>query len=285
MPTAIVRGDADERRYLFVDGGYLRKIYEDGMNVLFGHPGELDLTQLHEIGSYRRIYYFDCIDDGNQGDDETDEQYQARLAKAEDLQRSFDRFATTDNCHIFYGAIKGLRRPKHLRNIRQKEVDVSFAVKALELAYQGHMDEVHILTGDQDFRPLVRALVNHNTKVTLRCFDRTTPIELKSEADSTQPISSLTLKALSTRRIQEEREFPQPTGWSNGEGWTLQRRGQLQDDRTVELYTPDKQDRSWTCALVPEPISMDYGGAHFADDRETLIRYFEHWYDKITWDD
>ncbi len=52
-----------ENRYLFVDGGYLRKIYTKYMNDFFGVDGEINLLLVKYSAISVRAYYYVCLED------------------------------------------------------------------------------------------------------------------------------------------------------------------------------------------------------------------------------
>ena len=86
--------------------------------------------------------------------------------------------------HLRLGKLTGTGREK-----RQKQVDILLAVDALNHAFRRNMGRVVLLTGDQDFTPVVRALVDMGLYVTV-AGDRThTSKELIHAADHYIPLT------------------------------------------------------------------------------------------------
>jgi hypothetical protein len=62
-----------ETQYLFIDGAYLRRMYEERMKAFFGSAdfNDLDFTILKTHCASQKAFYYDCIDDikktGNSG--------------------------------------------------------------------------------------------------------------------------------------------------------------------------------------------------------------------------
>jgi len=81
--------------------------------------------------------------------------------------------------HIYEGVIKGTGR-----RARQKEVDILIAVDMLTHAYRRNMHSVTFIAGDQDFRPLVDALVRDGMFIELMYDPRSISKELADAADA-----------------------------------------------------------------------------------------------------
>jgi uncharacterized LabA/DUF88 family protein len=166
--------------YLFIDGGYLRKRYADGMQRVFGVDGDLNIRSIRNWltskvnRDMRRVFYYDCLHDiklSNENDDE----FAARLKKQ---RAEFDEIQSIPGFHVHLGTLKGTtKRP------RQKGVDVLLAVELLDHASRKNMDEAWLLAGDGDFVPLVEAVVRIGTWVNVVFDPRAVAKELYSAAD------------------------------------------------------------------------------------------------------
>jgi uncharacterized LabA/DUF88 family protein len=163
----------DETTYMFIDGGYLRKIFCEELEAYFG-PMEglleyLDFVRFRENLQARRAFYYDCVARGDDG---------ARDSLTEELSSSLRR---QRGVHVRLGGLvsEGARQ-------RQKEVDVRLAVEMLTHSFSGNMTRAVLISGDRDFTPLVDALVQLGTYVTLLCDARSVAQELRGAADEVE---------------------------------------------------------------------------------------------------
>lgn len=167
-------------KYLFVDGGHLRQQYAVATQRWFGMDGELDFHRMKEVLGAHKCFYYDCVHDSpREGEPPTD--LAARIANQEDR---FKKIQEIKNTHVRLGSMTGSRK-----NRRQKKVDILLAVDALNHAFCGNMNEVILLTGDQDFVPVVDTLVNMGLFVTVAGDSRHTSMELARAADHYDPLS------------------------------------------------------------------------------------------------
>lgn len=175
MPFMISGGSRPPVVYKFIDGGYLRtqvskvaKKFEDWF------PLDYSMLELHRVaGGARKTFYYDCIDDiQRQGEAEQD--FRDRIDAQEQVLKAFRR---QPGCHVRLGKLKG-------QVPRQKEVDILIAVDSLTHAARGNFEKATIVTGDLDFRPLIKALVGFGIDVTLRSYTKTVSEEMIESADS-----------------------------------------------------------------------------------------------------
>jgi hypothetical protein len=101
--------------------------------------------------------------------------------------------AALDGYFVRRGSLRGKRR-------RQKEVDVLLAVDMLSHSHRRNTDRMMLLGGDLDFRPLVEALVDQGTIVTVDCDARGSK-ELTLAADSQKLLTLRELWDISTGRM------------------------------------------------------------------------------------
>jgi NYN domain len=118
----------------------------------------------------------------------------------------FKRLRSTDGVHVYEGDV---RKRRHKGGLEQKMVDVMLAVDMLTHSFRRNMQRATLLTGDQDFKPLVDALVQQGMYVTLWYPRGETNSELMDAADRRKPIM---LKELASLLTPESRKrFPLPS--------------------------------------------------------------------------
>jgi len=145
--------------YLFVDGGHLRKYYEEFANKWFGNDGELDFDKIKADFNADKCFYFDCVDDES---------------KFRGLRKS--------NWRVELGYLSsGNKRT-------QKEVDTLIAVSMVRYSHIGKMDKAILLTGDGDFRPVVEELIRMDIDVKIVGDKKHTSQRLMGEAIAVQLI-------------------------------------------------------------------------------------------------
>lgn len=82
--------------------------------------------------------------------------------------------------HVFEGTTKRHRK----RGPTQKEVDVQIAVDLLTNSFKGNMEFATLLAGDQDFRPVVEAVVREGMYITLWTERNSSSQRLRAAADA-----------------------------------------------------------------------------------------------------
>lgn len=140
-----------ERIMIFIDGGYIRKIFID----LFDDDNidywkiRNDLQKWYNQISYNpyranliRAYYYDGITD------ESDEEYTQQRKYFDELK---------EEC-VFFDVCLAEAVKLEDRRYRQKGVDVLMAIDSLTMAYQDIYDSGLFLLGDRDFIPLIEAV-------------------------------------------------------------------------------------------------------------------------------
>ena len=148
-----------ERVMIFIDGGYIRKLFHE----LFNND-KIDFTKvsqdlLHGYNNWQpnphranliRIYYFDGIADPK---DDPETHFEQR-EYFETLEKS------NQNLDINLGEAVKTRKG----NFRQKGVDILLTIDALSMAYENLYDSGLFLLGDRDFIPLIQAVKNTGKK-------------------------------------------------------------------------------------------------------------------------
>jgi len=140
-----------ERVMIFIDGGYIRRIFSD----LFGddniHYWRLrnDLQKWYNAipsnpfrANLIRAYYYDGIAD------ESEAEYQQQRAYFDNLRES---------C-VFMNVSLAEAVKQSDGSFRQKGVDVLLAIDSLSMAYLDIYDSGLFLLGDRDFIPLIEAI-------------------------------------------------------------------------------------------------------------------------------
>jgi uncharacterized LabA/DUF88 family protein len=187
--------------YLFIDGGYLREVYRDLFEPLFGDAYLVDYRAIMQFFEARRAYYYDCLDDVKK-DAETEEQFKDRVQQQQD---SLDAIDKVEGLHVRPGFLsRGRRR-------QQKEVDVLLAVDMLTHSFSKSMDAAVLLSGDRDFRRVVESSVRLGTVVKVAYEPRTGSKELAREADNEMEIDITALcRWIKLDKYEEpSKHFPQ----------------------------------------------------------------------------
>lgn len=146
--------------YLFVDGGHLRKYYEEFANKWFGNYGELDFAKIRADFNADKCFYFDCDDNGS---------------KFRELRKS--------DWRVELGFLRNGKKRE------QKEVDTLIAVSMVRYAHIGKMSTAILLSGDTDFRPVIEELVRMDVDVKVVGNRNNVSQELMGEATSVQLLS------------------------------------------------------------------------------------------------
>ena len=168
--------------YLFIDGAYLRNVIERLHAEVFTNARP-QLAHQQITGSHTKVFYYDCPPAKRQ--QETDEQLQARMDEQLNL---YDKLRELRGWHVYEGVVK-----RTGEQAKQKEVDILIAVDMLTHAHRRNMHTVSFLAGDQDFRPLIDALVRDGMFVELIYDPASISKELAEAADSRVPLNPYTI--------------------------------------------------------------------------------------------
>lgn len=158
--------------YLFIDGGYLDRTLAAHSDHFFGTKLKLNLGYLG--GRALKCFYYDAYPSQKNGEPDAD--FKTRLSETE---KKFNYLSSHAGWHVNPGFTRGSGK-----KMRQKGVDVQLAVDALTHSAARNCRWVILLTGDLDFLPLVRALVQEGVYVTLWHDPRSSSKDLVREADS-----------------------------------------------------------------------------------------------------
>ena len=149
--------------YLFVDGGYLRRVIEDFGRRVYKRRLFPEIQEVAKQFAAEKTFYYDCSD------------------KTGEVESFLEEVQQLDNCHVRQGVLSGNTQ-------RQKQVDVHLAVEALMFAMRGVSKEVTLVAGDRDFVPLVDALVSLGASVNVVAHLPSCSIELGNAADRHTPL-------------------------------------------------------------------------------------------------
>jgi hypothetical protein len=165
--------------YAFIDGAYFREEGKSQGGVDYPNPHStierLMSTCVRELGGYsptmssvfmRRMYFYDATDLNTGAPDPNVEQYWDAIEKLHDTE-------------VRFGAIRGASP----RRRRQKGVDVQLAVDMLVGTFNKLFDVVILISGDDDFVPLVLEVQRRGVSVVVAAVSRTTSAELRRIAD------------------------------------------------------------------------------------------------------
>ena len=162
--------------YAFVDGGYLRKEAEK-LSTPFPNPHstiEHIMSAVRNMGGYgrgvnsvftRRLLFYDAVDPINGESDPNVQLYWSAIEQLNDTE-------------VRCGTIRG--RPGRQR---QKGVDVLLAVDMLVGAHNRIFDVAVLVSGDEDFIPVVNEVKRGGVSVVVGGVLASTSVELRRVAD------------------------------------------------------------------------------------------------------
>ena len=170
--------------YLYVDARYLNRVFEDCLTSFVGRAVGVHWPSVKRYFNAQRVFYYDCLDDLPR-QDESESDLRDRVTLQE---RQLESIGSLDGYFLRLGTVRG--DPKRRR---QKEVDVLIAVDMLTHSHKGNMSHAVLLAGDLDFKPVVEAVVEQGTNVTVAFEPKSGSKILARAADSER---CLTLSAL-----------------------------------------------------------------------------------------
>jgi uncharacterized LabA/DUF88 family protein len=207
-----------ETRYLFVDGGALRSAIDDVSRKYFGgRHFQIDFELLSR--DYTKTFFYDALPVRKPGESESD--WDVRTGPMQQLLRDA---SATDGVHVYAGDARDRRG----RGLEQKKVDVKIAVDMLSHSFRRNMHQATLLTGDNDFKPLLDALRQDGMFVTLWYPSGKTGQELQDAADARRPLSPGSIRNLLTGSSQLDFELPntqnfapgnRPNDWQQLKAW------------------------------------------------------------------
>lgn len=191
-----------EVHYLFIDGEQLRRTAEEVGNAWFGKTIELNYGALQ--GACQKVFYYDCLPArpfGAQPDPGYQAKYDAKLQFFNELRR-------LAGWHVS----EGLARHRKRERQQQKEVDILIAVDMLTHTHRKNMHRLTFVSGDQDFAPLLEAVVRDGMYVELLYPEGHTADDLKHFADVAKPMHVDFLYSVSTEDFKRNNGLPTFSG-------------------------------------------------------------------------
>ena len=177
MPRVVSGGSQKplERVMIFIDGGYLRKLFRDLLgddNIDFFKLRNyvLDLYNRTPINPFRanliRVYYYDGISE--------------KEPEHTEHKKYFD---SLKGRYFFLTVRLGEAVKLPDGSFRQKGVDILMAVDALTMAFRNYYDTGLFLLADRDFIPLIEAVKSAGKKTYSFNYVKNTPLELTRTFD------------------------------------------------------------------------------------------------------
>ena len=218
-----------EVSYLFVDGGYLRKVFEKfGAEYFDGAELPIDYRALGR--GFTKCFYYDCLPAPR-----AQEVSGASAARLSRQQAELGAIRALRGWHVIEGVMAGSGG-----RARQKQVDVQIAVDMLTHSYRRNMHRADFIAGDQDFKPLIEAVVREGMFVEIWFEKSSASVDLLDVADGRKPLDLYTVHGYLTKPFQET--HPLPRRWSARERDVgtarLQQTGECAQG-PLELYSGD----------------------------------------------
>ncbi|RLF01680.1 MAG: hypothetical protein DRJ59_05520 [Thermoprotei archaeon] len=181
----------EKRAYMFIDGGYIRKIIKDKLKredilqvarkyatfirSLVGEASSFDVR-------VTRVLYYDA----NVRVEDDAERHKSRMKFFSDLEKKLPKF------DVRLGTLVKLER-----GYRQKGVDTLLAIDMIVKAFLNHYDVAILVAGDRDFVSVVRAVKEYTGKLVYGVYEQSSIAdELERIFDVRKPLTIPRLKEL-----------------------------------------------------------------------------------------
>ncbi len=259
-----------EVSYLFVDGGYLRKIAQRfGAQLLDGAEPPIDHGALGS--GFTKCFYYDCLPAPRVG--EQPEEYETRVSRQ---RAQLSTIRSLHGWHVVEGVVAGKGN-----RARQKQVDVRIAVDMLSHSHNKNMHRTAFVAGDQDFKPLVEAVVRDGTFIEIWYERSSASMDLLDAADARRPLDLYTF-------------FDRYVDSAFNGLYPLPERG-LSADRVAKLMVPERVGESAGArvelyrthdgyTIVQQEPADGQGPSYLThDDPELLQRVFAALYGEVKW--
>lgn len=220
-----------EVSYLFVDGGYLRKIAQRFGDVFLG-GSELPINYGALGSRFTKCFYYDCLP--AQRVNEAPETYEARVSEQ---RAQLGAIRSLHGWHVIEGVIAG----KGSR-ARQKQVDVHIAVDMLTHSYRRNMHHATFVAGDQDFKPLVEAVVREGMFIEIWYEQSSASADLLDAADARRELNVYSFYGFVDPRFKNTHPLPTRTHSS------------------LPVPATAKQERTGECAQGTATLYSNNGG-------------------------
>lgn len=185
-----------------------------------------------------KAFYYDSVDED--GPD------------AQKRREALDRLNSLDGFHLREGTLSRDQK-------RQKQVDVALAVECLTHAFQKNVWHVTLVAGDQDFKPLVDALIQTGTHVHVMYEPKSGSRRLYRAADVAQPVTVRELCGLSGADFRQA--YPavnETTSEDNHSGTYLLKEGIWKGHPAI--VSPRSTTPNGKRGNMPRPLRLVHGG-------------------------
>jgi hypothetical protein len=259
-----------EVHYLFVDGAYLRGALKS-IQARWLPEAQLAWTYAglgaHAGASFTKVFYYDCIAPKSQ--DESDDAYRTRVQAQEAF---FNSIRSLRGWHVIEGVIK-----RNGKRSRQKEIDVLSAVDMLTHTHRRNMQRATFIAGDQDFRPLIEAVVRDGMFVEVWYERSSVSSDLLDSADDHRELDLHALHSVLTPDLQ--RRYQLPNAYITlGKELRVANLQQTGEDGS-ELY---EQQGSYLL-IRPDPSSVNSFLHVLHPDKAFLMLYHENTFGPTAW--
>lgn len=257
-------------RYLFVDARYFWKVLDNISRDFFG-GGKLLVDFRALADSYTKAFYYDCY--APQKDDESDDDYKERCAKQE--EEDFRKLHLLDRWHVFRGVTIGKGK-----EARQKQVDIQIAVDMLTHSHHRNMEQVTFIAGDQDFKPLVDAVVREGMFIELWYEERSVSKDLLCAADAQRKLDVYAVHTFLTKQFQKQHPLPKMFGQIGKaiDNAVLCESG-VGDEEGIELYKVEDE----YLVLHTDQLNQGYFTEMRSTDLAFLKKCYEAAFGKVVW--
>lgn len=246
----------DLGNYLFIDGNYLRRAYEDTMRMFFQNVSadNVDLESIKNSLGASKAFFYDSVD--------------IDAPDADRRREYLEHIRSLDGFHVREGTISRAKRKQ------QKQVDVRVAVECLTHAFRKNVWHVSLLVGDLDFKPLVDALIDLGIHVHVVYEPKSGARPLYRAADVARPITLDQFWQWSSHQYRVDHPAPVDTTIITTDHppgtVTLDYQGEWRG-RQIRLYGTANHDL-WVLWLMPHgdkrPLILRY------PDKDRLLKYF-----------
>lgn len=262
-----------DTHYLFIDGNYLHERAKGVCSTFFDSEPEFDYRALGH--SFTKIFYYDSLPaKKNDGDSAFEARLQMKVAL-------FDHLRGLDGWHVH----EGVSRARKGGPASQKEVDILIAVDMLTHTHRKNMDRLTFIAGDQDFRPLLDAVVRDGMYVSLWYHPSSISVDLKHTADTKMEIDLYWFHDMMNAAFKAAHPLPirvhagAERGLNNA---TLEQTGYRDGNVVARLWRSNNDPRYMACSAIPVH-GLNFGQLTHADDVEFLKRVYAELYGPVEW--
>ncbi|MBA3765780.1 MAG: NYN domain-containing protein [Acidobacteria bacterium] len=263
--------DFTEPTYLFIDAEHLRQYYSEFAMGWFGEEGRINFDRIKSVAGALRLFYYDSLDEKRKPK-ESEADFEQRI-KAR--QGEYADVRSVRGAHVRLGTVTGEKRRQ------QKQVDILLAVDMMNHAVRQNMKRAVLLTGDQDFKPVVDSLVLLGTFVEVWGDQRHTSSNLVEAADSHRMLTAREYHDFSVESFKQKQPLPESLSivykddYYEGELWARGRLG----NRT---FVQSKVGNQWHIyALEP---GRDVAIVYSSPNEGRLRLYLKLFYDDVQWE-